>query len=222
MERKLTDKGENIKEKMIETTARILREKGFKATTVRAIAKEAKVNIAAIRYYFGSKEELIGAALEYMMSSLEGIATYLDDSRLPPKERLKKYILAYFNLAHKHPALFRSISHPSSAEAQGTYFIYLNLLHDQCWQKVMENVVEITGFTDPKDVELKAMQIFAAVEFPIILECNNKGSFITQYTDTATLERYVDILLNNVTVTHEKHEYIREIIERTKKQSDKE
>ena len=63
-EKTFTDKGENIKEKLIETTARILREKGFKSATVRAITKEAKVNIAAIRYYFGSKEELISAALE--------------------------------------------------------------------------------------------------------------------------------------------------------------
>ena len=51
-DRKLTDKGGHMKEKMIEVTARILREKGFKATTVRAIAKEANVNIAAVRYYF--------------------------------------------------------------------------------------------------------------------------------------------------------------------------
>ena len=152
-EKTFTDKGENIKEKLIEITARILREKGFKSATVRAITKEAKVNIAAIRYYFGSKEELISAALEYMMSSLENISAYLDDSRLTAKERLKKYILAYFNLAHRHPALFRSISRPSSAEAQGTYFIYLNLLRDQCWQKITENVIEITGFTDPHDVE---------------------------------------------------------------------
>ena len=218
-EKTFTDKGENIKEKLIEITARILREKGFKSATVRAITKEAKVNIAAIRYYFGSKEELISAALEYMMSSLENISAYLDDSRLTAKERLKKYILAYFNLAHRHPALFRSISRPSSAEAQGTYFIYLNLLRDQCWQKITENVIEITGFTDPHDVELKVMQIFAAVEFPIILESNNKGSFITQYTDSATLERYVDILLNNnITINHEKNEYIQEIIHNTKRQ----
>ena len=218
-EKTFTDKGENIKERLIEITARILREKGFKSATVRAITKEAKVNIAAIRYYFGSKEELISAALEYMMSSLENISAYLDDSRLTAKERLKKYILAYFNLAHRHPALFRSISRPSSAEAQGTYFIYLNLLRDQCWQKITENVIEITGFTDPHDVELKVMQIFAAVEFPIILESNNKGSFITQYTDSATLERYVDILLNNnITINHEKNEYIQEIIHNTKRQ----
>ena len=46
-QKKLTGKGEQMKEKMVAITARILREKGFKAATVRTIAKEANVNIAA-------------------------------------------------------------------------------------------------------------------------------------------------------------------------------
>ncbi len=214
--KKLTDKGEHMKERMIAITAKILREKGFKAATVRSIAKEANVNIAAVRYYFGSKEELIGAALEYMMSALESVVSFLDDSRLTPKERVKKYILGYFALARQHPALFRSISNPSSTDAKETYFIYLNLLHDQSWEKVMENIAAITGYTDRRDLELKCMQLFSAVEFPIILESNNKDSFISNYTDPATLERYVDILLDDITLPREKNEYIKEILQGVK------
>ena len=204
-QKKLTGKGEQMKEKMVAITARILREKGFKAATVRTIAKEANVNIAAVRYYFGSKEELIGAALEYMMSALENVVSVLDDSRLSPTERMKKYILGYF--------AFRSISSPSSTDARETYFIYLNLLHDQSWEKVIENMAAITGYTDRRDLELKCMQIFSAVEFPIILESNSKNSFITRYTDAATLERYVDILLDNTSRPQEKNnEYLKEIL----------
>ena len=52
MSKNLTGKGERIRQRMIETTARIIREKGFKAATVRVIAQEAGVNIASIKYYF--------------------------------------------------------------------------------------------------------------------------------------------------------------------------
>ena len=196
MSKNLTGKGERIRQRMIETTARILREKGFKAATVRVIAQEAGVNIASIKYYFGSKEELIGYALDYMMGNFENIVAYLDDPRLTPKERLNKYILAYFQLARKHPALFHSISHPSSAESKDTYFIYLTLLHNQCWDKVIRNVSEMTHLKNRRDLELKSMQIFSAIEFPIILEANETDSFITQYTDMTTLKRYVELLLD--------------------------
>ena len=196
MSKNLTGKGERIRQRMIETTARILREKGFKAATVRVIAQEAGVNIASIKYYFGSKEELIGYALDYMMGNFENIVAYLDDPRLTPKERLTKYILAYSQLARKHPALFHSISHPSSAESKDTYFIYLTLLHNQCWDKVIRNVAEMTHLKNRRDLELKSMQIFSAIEFPIILEANETDPFITQYTDMTTLKRYVELLLD--------------------------
>lgn len=87
--RKLTGKGEKVREKMIATTVHILQQQGFKKATVRTIAREANVNIASVRYYFGSKEELIGCALEYMMGNLENIVSYLDDTRLPARERMK-------------------------------------------------------------------------------------------------------------------------------------
>ena len=212
MNKKLTGKGEKVREKMIISTVHILQQQGFKKATVRAIAKEANVNIASVRYYFGSKEELIGCALEYMMGSLESIVAYLDDTRLSPKERMKKYILAYFHLARQHPALFRSISNPSSADAKDTYFIYLSLLHSQCWEKVIRNIAEITGYTAESDLELKAMQLFAAVEFPIILESNNSHSFIASYTDANTLDRYVDILLDNLDEKKETNQYLKEIL----------
>ena len=215
-DRKLTGKGEKVREKMIAATVKILQQEGFKKATVRSIAKEADVNIASVRYYFGSKEELIGCALEYMMGNLENIVSYLDDTRLPARERMKKYILAYFHLARQHPALFRSISNPSSEDAKDTYFIYLSLLHSQCWEKVIRNVAEVTGYTDEKDLELKAMQIFAAVEFPIILESNKGNSFIQGYTDDSTLSRYVDLLLDNVDEKKEKNEYLKEILQKSK------
>ena len=77
-----------------------------------------------------------------------------------------------------------------------SYFIYLTLLHNQCWDKVIRNVAEMTHLKNRRDLELKSMQIFSAIEFPIILADNETASFITQYTDMTTLKRYVELLLD--------------------------
>ncbi|SEG82427.1 DNA-binding transcriptional regulator, AcrR family [Thermomonospora echinospora] len=45
----------------METALRLFRERGYEATTMRAIAKEAGVSVGNAYYYFGSKEELIQA-----------------------------------------------------------------------------------------------------------------------------------------------------------------
>ena len=44
MMRKLTGKGERVREKMIETTVHILQQQGFKKATVRSIAKAASIS----------------------------------------------------------------------------------------------------------------------------------------------------------------------------------
>lgn len=197
--KELTEKGEKIKQKIIDVTSRILRNEGFKKATIRRIAKECNTNIASVNYYFGSKEELIGAALEKMIFNFEAIVSYLDKTDLPVKERLRKYILGYFKLAHQHPALFRSISNPSSNDAKDTYFIYLNLLHDQSWDKFLRNVGELSKINSQPDLDMKCMQIFSAMEYPIIVEINRKNSFLSKYIkNDEQLEKYVEILLQSI------------------------
>lgn len=196
--KELTEKGEKIKQRIIDITSRILRNEGFKKATIRRIAKESNTNIASINYYFGSKEELIGAALEKMIFNFEAIVSYLDNTEIPVRVRLKKYILGYFKLAHRHPALFRSISRPSSNDAKDTYFIYLNLLHDQSWDKVLRNISELMPESSQNELEIKCMQIFSAIEYPIIVEVNRKNSFMSKYMEDSELEKYVDILLDGI------------------------
>lgn len=81
---------------------------------------------------------------------------------------------------------------------------------------MIRNVAEITGYTNEKDLELKAMQIFSAVEFPIILESNRSNSFISGYTDADTLDRYVDILLGTLDEKKETNQYLKEILQGAK------
>src|SRR6267143_7011623 len=50
--------------RLLEAALVIFGEKGPKAATVREIAKAARQNVAAIAYYFGSKERLYHAVIE--------------------------------------------------------------------------------------------------------------------------------------------------------------
>ncbi len=60
---------EDSKEEKIKEAARgIFTQKGFLATTIRDIAAEANLNVAAINYYFRSKEKLF----EFIMDETIG------------------------------------------------------------------------------------------------------------------------------------------------------
>lgn len=195
MEKVLTRKGSRIRRRMIDTTARILREQGFRSATVRRIADEAHVNISSVRYYFGSKEHLIALAMDSLMGNVETVVACLDDTRLPARERLRRYMRAYIPLAREHPALFRSLSAPG-AFAHDTYFLYLTFLYEQCWPKFTAAVAEAYGLTDRDDIELRSLQLVSALEFPVLLELSRGAAFAAVGGDPQTLDRYIDLLLD--------------------------
>src|SRR5512146_465631 len=51
------------KERVLDTAEALFMEHGFEATSLRAITAAASVNLAAVNYHFGSKEELFQSVL---------------------------------------------------------------------------------------------------------------------------------------------------------------
>ena len=60
----MSEQAMDTKEKILKAAGDIFGDKGFKDTTIRAIAQAAGVNIAAINYHFRDKEGLYGMVLE--------------------------------------------------------------------------------------------------------------------------------------------------------------
>src|SRR5690242_3694147 len=52
------DRGAETRERLVEAALDVFGRFGFEGATTRQIAKEAKANLAAIVYHFGSKEAL--------------------------------------------------------------------------------------------------------------------------------------------------------------------
>ena len=53
----------DTKEQILDVAEKLFAEKGFAGTTLRGVIREAKVNIAAVHYHFGSKEKLFSAVV---------------------------------------------------------------------------------------------------------------------------------------------------------------
>jgi len=78
---------------IIETAERLFAERGFDGTSVRDIALEAGVNIAMISYYFGSKEKLMEALLEWRGGGIKiRVESLIKDDRYSPIEKVNMLI----------------------------------------------------------------------------------------------------------------------------------
>lgn len=82
-------------------------EKGFDGTSIRDISKEAKINVAMVSYYFGSKEKLLEALILHKTSGLKEQLVHLIDENLEPFDKINKLIELYINRIDCNKGIYR-------------------------------------------------------------------------------------------------------------------
>lgn len=124
-------------------------EKGFDGTSIRNIAKEAKINIAMVSYYFGSKERLLESLIFYRTKDLKIQIENLLVEDLEPIAKINKLIAIYINRINSNKGIFR-------------------ILHFEMATKKKE--LNIKSFYDLRKSNLKSLEA-------IITEGQDKGVF---------------------------------------------
>jgi AcrR family transcriptional regulator len=113
-----TSKGGQTKALILETALKMFKDRGYEATTMRAIAKKAGVSLGNAYYYFPSKELLIQAF--YHRTHEEHLAASVPVLDMEPslKARLLEVVrLKIVTLEPYHEfagALFKTAAHPES------------------------------------------------------------------------------------------------------------
>ncbi|MFL9485467.1 TetR/AcrR family transcriptional regulator [Chitinophagaceae bacterium LWZ2-11] len=95
---------------IIECAERLFAATGYEGTSVRDIAEGAEVNMAMISYYFGSKEKLLEAVLEYRMAHTKvRVESLLKDDTISPIKKIGILIDDYIERMTQNTAFCKII-----------------------------------------------------------------------------------------------------------------
>jgi AcrR family transcriptional regulator len=114
----------------METAEVLFAEKGFNGTSVRDIAEKARVNLAMISYYFGSKDKLLESLFDYRGEHVKlKLESMVEDKTLGSFEKLDLLIDHYIE----------------------------KIMNQQCFSRIMlrEQVVNHTGITAELITQMK-------------------------------------------------------------------
>ena len=78
----------NIEERILDRALYLMGKNKSCNIAIRAIAKEADVNVSAINYYFRSKEEMLNLVKEFYIQNILTVLSILRDEACSPKEKL--------------------------------------------------------------------------------------------------------------------------------------
>jgi AcrR family transcriptional regulator len=105
----------DTKERILDSAQRLIGDQGYAATSVRHIIAEAGVNLAAIHYHFGSKEDLLDAVIarrvgpvnEERMALLERVESEAGAGPLPVRKVLEAWFVPMAEAADRDPGFVR-------------------------------------------------------------------------------------------------------------------
>ncbi len=94
--------GEATRRQILNTAVRLFAEHGYADTTSKMICREAGVNIAAVNYYFGSRDDLYKAVLDDVHEHIvnERQMELILSADAPAEEKLEKVLDAYISAAY--------------------------------------------------------------------------------------------------------------------------
>src|SRR5437016_14618117 len=78
---------------------------GVSGARTDAIARSAGVNKALLYYYFKDKQTLYGAAMDHAFRQLSTHMTAVLDRDLPPGEKMRTYVVEYFDFIAQQPVI---------------------------------------------------------------------------------------------------------------------
>jgi len=134
---------------ILQVAEKLFAEKGFDGTSVRDISREAKINIAMVSYYFGSKEKMLESLIFFRISDLKVQLDNLFREQIDPIEKINKLIELYIARINKNKCIYQ-------------------ILHFELSSK--KRTINIKSFTDVKRQNLLLLE-------NIIHEGQEKGIF---------------------------------------------
>jgi TetR/AcrR family transcriptional regulator, regulator of cefoperazone and chloramphenicol sensitivity len=140
-----TDSLNDTRSRILQAAAVVFADFGFERATVRVICDRASVNIAAVNYHFGDKENLYIEVLKYCKAlAFEKYPSDLDTKKSdPPDVKLKVFIRSFvFRILDEGPpSLFGRLVSREYVEPTGA----LDMLVEEAMRPTFSLLSEIVG-----------------------------------------------------------------------------
>ena len=184
----------STREKIIQVTIKMISSEGIHNLTTRSIAERAGVNIAAVNYYFGSKEKLIEESLD---TALKHMFTDTSDLFISHDAGAAfKNIMLYFLEGSVHyPGIIKTILHDPINNNRYDTPIMRQII--QFIREIISRMEQASGMQGDA-TKIKIMQMISATLMPSLLPDLFRSILGDDFlTDQALQQKYIDQFLDD-------------------------
>ncbi len=158
---------DSVKKQIILATINIIEKEGINSITTRKIAKEAGVNIAAINYYFGTKDDFLKEIFEHLINHFsKDIEVILTHTELSLFSLLKVFLTFILRGSMEFPNIMKALLFQYSYYPEyGNKFSHQFERFNERVEKLLTEALNLKDHQKSK-TSLMLMQMFNAVLSP--------------------------------------------------------
>lgn len=192
---------DDIKRKLIENTKKLLQERA--SITIKDIADASFVNIAAVNYHFGSKENLMRIVLNEI---LENLKTYVTQELIHEKnnktfeEKLEMMINYMYNFALENVGLLNYLFLSNELQKESSSLLVDQFFTDNKFTRVVyQSLAESTSTMNEKELRAKYILLFSSFCIPLFIQISQtklQGSMrIELFKDPEFRQTYIKSIM---------------------------
>ena len=161
-----------VKNKILIVAKSLLKENG--SFTIKEIADECYINIAAVNYHFGSKDTLLGIVLKDVVTELktllrEAIETLPRDSS--NEQSMEKILDLTYSYALENMGIIHYLFLQAEYQGNNSHILIKEFFSDTPFtEEIYVKISEATNETDSETLKVKYLLLFSSFAIPLFIE----------------------------------------------------
>jgi len=187
----------SAQEKIVLAAIDCIEEEGIQDVTVRSIAAKAGVNIAAINYYFRSKDNLMAVVIESTTKHFVGdLMEYLDRTDIDIRDRLRRLLRYLVDGAMRFPRI--SLANVYEVLVEGKEDAFFVGEFQTLLDHMLKRMSESMPGRDPGRLRFAVVQVLSAAMFPSLAPAVFRGFVGCDFREEEVRRAYVEFLVSTV------------------------
>jgi AcrR family transcriptional regulator len=189
--------GLSIREHILDRTIYLMGKKGTTDVPVRAIAREAGVNVAAVNYYFSSKEQMLAQMAERFTGGFDEVMRLLDATDLPPEKRLRRWSAEVMRFLAEYPGILTLMERQIAAEPADAFGAALRSAMQRAVKQLTAALRELVGGRDTHRLAFKLTLFISTLAGPFPRQLERTPMHTGSHAP-AQRARFLDLLLEHL------------------------
>ncbi len=154
-------------DEIVAAAAKVFRDKGYHAATVRDIAEEVGILKGSLYHHFESKEALLYLVVKEPIAQMHRTIAAIAEADLTATEKLHQAIAAHLEAFDQHyPHLFVYLRERESVKRRFREMIgFSPKEYERCWQQIIREGVEQGEFRSDLDIQVASYGVLGMLNW---------------------------------------------------------